>query len=316
VFKAQQIAGIDPDTQEVRTTACWDGLFSQNPPIKNFIADIGDPAKKPDGVWILQINQDKSDFSKRIQDANDTYRYGSELWHRRDTLSGNLSLNQEIAFIEAVNRRLDDPDQAGRPQDKPIEVARIVMDGEAVSAAAGRELGIFSKFDRHLALKIALVENGRVQTANFLALRAARDRLCDDLARELEQMGARPGRGRARAANWRSGQIFGGLLSPDVLTLDRVPGLHRDGAPQAALNWHVSDAVVDGRVVGIKGRTGLLTQGDGWRLGETRLLEVRQKEAAVAQLQALAAREQAPQSPLPAGAERRHVATARPPSLH
>jgi hypothetical protein len=47
VFKAQDIAGIDADTQEVRATACWDGLFSQNPPIKNFIYHIGDPAKKP-----------------------------------------------------------------------------------------------------------------------------------------------------------------------------------------------------------------------------------------------------------------------------
>jgi predicted acylesterase/phospholipase RssA len=316
VFKAQEIASIDPDTQEVRATACWDGLFSQNPPIKNFISHIGDPAKKPNGLWILQINQDKSDFSKRIADVNDTYRCGSELWHRRDTLSGNLSLNQEIAFIEAVNRRLDDPYQAGRPQDKPVEVVRIVMDAQAVSAAAGRELGIFSKFDRDLVLKNVLVEHGRVQATNFLALRADRDPLFSDLARALEQMGARPGRGRARAAKWRSGQIFGGMLCPDVLTLDRAPGLHQDSAPQATLIWHVSDAVVDGRVVGIRGRTELLTQGDGWRVGETRLLEVLQKEAPVAQRPALAGREQEPPPPLPAGAERRHTATARPPSLH
>jgi predicted acylesterase/phospholipase RssA len=317
VFKAQEIAGIDPDTQEVRNTACWDGLFSQNPPIKNFISNIGDPAKKPDGLWILQINQDKSDFSKRIADANDSYRYGSELWHRRDTLSGNLSLNQEIAFIEAVNRRLDDPDQAGRAQDKPVEVARIVMDAAAVSAAAGRDLGIFSKFDRHLALKNALVEHGRLQTTNFLTLRGDRDRLCSELAHALEQMGARPGRGQARAASWRSGHIFGGMLSPDVLTLDRAPGLHPDGVPQAALNWHVSDAVVGSRVVGIKGRTSLLTDGDGWRLGETRLLEVRQKDGAAAQLPAgAAAKEQAPRKPPPEGAERRHVVVGRSETLH
>jgi hypothetical protein len=316
VFRAQEIAGIDPDTQEARATAYWDGLFSQNPPIKNFISHIGDPAKKPNALWILQINQDKSDFSKRIADVKDTYGYGSEIWQRRDTLSGNLSLNQEISFIEAVNRRLDDPYQAGRPQDKPVEVVRIVMDAEAVSAAAGRELGIFSKFDRDLVLKNALVEHGRVQAANFLALRADRDPLFSDLARALEQMGARPGRGRARAAKWRSGQIFGGMLSPDVLTLDRAPGLHRDGVPPAALIWHVSDAVIDGRVVGIRGRTELLTQGDGWRLGETRLLEVWQKEAPVTQRPALAGREQELQPPLPASAERRHTATARPPSVH
>jgi hypothetical protein len=106
------------------------------------------------------------------------------------------------------------------------------------------------------------------------------------------------------------------MLSPDVLTLDRAPGLHRDGVPPAALIWHVSDAVIDGRVVGIRGRTELLTQGDGWRLGETRLLEVWQKEAPVTQRPALAGREQELQPPLPASAERRHTATARPPSVH
>jgi predicted acylesterase/phospholipase RssA len=315
VFRAQEISSIDAETEQVRSTACWDGLFSQNPPIKNFVADLGDPAKKPDGLWILQINQDKSDFSHRIADPGDTYRYGSELWHRRDTLSGNLSLNQEIGFIEAVNRRLDDPDQAGRPEDKPIEVARIVMDAQAVAASAGRDLGVFSKFDRDLALKNALVEHGRVQTSNFLALRDARDRLCEELARELEQMGARPGRGRARAAGWRPGSIFGGLLSPDVLTLDRAPGLHQDGAPQATLNWHVGDAVVDGQVVGIKGRTGLLTQGDGWRLGETRLLKVQRKEDGAAQQPALPAPSQEPGVRLPADVERRHAA-AQPRTLH
>lgn len=74
----------------------------------------------------------------------------------------------------------------------------------------------------------------------------------------------------------------------------------------------MSDAVIDGRVVGIRGRTELLTQGDGWRLGETRLLEVWQKEATAAQQQALAAWEE---EQLPAGAERRHTAAARPPGL-
>jgi hypothetical protein len=189
------------------------------------------------------------------------------------------------------------------------------MDAQAVAAATGRDLGVFSKFDRDLALKNALVEHGRVQTSNFLALRDARDRLCEELARELEQMGARPGRGRARAAGWRPGSIFGGLLSPDVLTLDRAPGLHQDGAPQATLHWHVGDAVVDGQAVGIRGRTGLLTQGDGWRLGETRLLKVQRKEDGAAQQPVMPAPSQGPGLRLPADAERRH-APPPPRTLH
>lgn len=310
VFRAQEIEAIDPDTQQPRSTACWDGLFSQNPPIRNFIADVTDATKKPDGLWVLQINPDKSDFSTRIKDGSDPDLHGSELWHRRDTLSGNLSLNQEIAFIEAVNRRLDDPEQSGRPQDRPIEVVRIVMDAEAVSGAARRELGLFSKFDRHLALKDALVEHGRLQATNFLALRAERDRLCGELAQALEQSGTRPGRGRARAAAWRPGHIFGGLLSSDVLTLDRAPGLHQDGVPQAVLRWHVSDAVVNERVVSLRGRTSLVAEGDVWRLGETRLLDVRQKAAEAAQSPALPVEQQAQELSLAPGAERRRATPA------
>ena len=280
VFRAQAVETIDPDTEQRRVTACWDGLFSQNPPIRNFLANAGDAARKPDGIWILQINQDRSDFSKRIQDEHDSYRYGGELWHRRDTLSGNLSLNQEIAFIEAVNRRLDDPDQGARPRDRPIEVARIVMDREAVGAGAGRALGIFSKFDRAPWLKEALSEHGRTQATRFLALRSDHERLCGELAQALEQIGARPGRGAQQMAQRHSGRLFGGMLSPDVLTIDRAPGPPRAGGPQAELTWHVSDAVVDGRLVRIKGRTGFIAEGDGWRLGETRLSDVRHKEVA------------------------------------
>lgn len=108
VFMAQSIQALDPETHEPRRMACWDGLFSQNPPIKNFISSGVDPARKPDGLWILQINQDRYDFSGKVAGPGNA-QSGDELWHRRDTLSGNLSLNQEVAFIEAVNGRLDDP---------------------------------------------------------------------------------------------------------------------------------------------------------------------------------------------------------------
>jgi hypothetical protein len=130
-------------------------------------------------------------------------------------------------------------------------VVRIVMDPEAVSAAASRELGLFSKFDRDLALKNALVEHGRLQATNFLALRAERDRLCAELAQALEQSGTRPGRGRAGAAAWRPGNIFGGLLSPDVLTLDRAPGVRQDGA--APTKVRVLEAALDIQVLERKG---------------------------------------------------------------
>jgi predicted acylesterase/phospholipase RssA len=275
---APVIEGTDPETRVAGKHPYWDGLFSQNPPIKNFISGLADRRKKPDGLWVLQINQDQYDFDRQIAHA-DGGTFGGEIWHRRDTLSGNLSLNQEIAFIEAINRRLDDPGQASGERDKPIEVARIVMDGDAVGRATGMRLGAFSKMDRDPALKNALLEHGRGQAAHFLALRADTNRLCDELAYRLEAMGARPTIERTEASGWQPGleRIFGGFLAPDVLTLDRAPDSGDASQAAAALRWHVNDAVMDDRPVRIQGKTSLCVDGSGWRLGETSLLNVEHK---------------------------------------
>lgn len=276
IFRAQAVEGIDRETYEKRTMSCWDGLFSQNPPIKNFISAEMDRKKKPDGVWILQINQDRFDFTGRVGEASDNPRSAEALWYRRDTLSGNLSLNQEVAFIEAVNQRMDDPGQRFRPDDKPIEVVRIVMDSAAVGDAAGVDLGLFSKFDRNPALEQSLLAHGRRQAQNYLALRTDGDRLWDELAHALETMGARPSPRFEKALPYLPGRgrIFGGLVAPDVITIDRDPAAAAVGVPQAAVRWHVSDAVVDGRTVQIKGCTLLWADDAGWHLGETRLLDI------------------------------------------
>jgi hypothetical protein len=188
--------------------------------------DETDRKKEPDGLWILQINQDRFDFSRRIAEARDNARSGEELWHRRDTLSGNLSLNQEVAFIEAVKQRLDDPGQRFRPHDKPIEVVRIVMDSEAVGAAVGKELGLFSQFDRNPALEQSLLAHGRDQARNFLALRGDGNRLWDELAYALEAMGARPSprfeMSKSRAAILVLGGECFGTASVVVLDLNRL----------------------------------------------------------------------------------------------
>jgi predicted acylesterase/phospholipase RssA len=279
LFEATIIKGTDPDTQEERSRPYWDGLFSQNPPIKNFISGLLDEEKKPDGLWVVQINQDQFDFNKNIADGHAKPVYGNEIWHRRDALSGNLSLNQEIAFIEAVNRRFDDPRQTTREHDKPIEVARIVMDPAAVGAAALRQLGVYSKFDRDPLLKDALWDHGHQQASHFLELRENADRLCDELADTLRAMGTQPGAGRSRTEGWQPGRsrIFGGLVAPDVLTLQRCTDGAGDAAPQAFLRWHVGDALIDGMPVVIQGKTALFGDGGNWRLGETSLLNVEQQ---------------------------------------
>jgi translation initiation factor RLI1 len=69
---------------------------------------------------------------------------GNEIWHTRDALSGNLSLNQEISFLESINKIVDDEVKPGDTRYKHVQVHRIVMDGRAVEAALHRRLGVFS----------------------------------------------------------------------------------------------------------------------------------------------------------------------------
>ena len=66
----------------------WDGLFSQNPPVREL------PDAKPDEIWVIQIDpQKRAAEPKTMPDIMD----------RRNELAGNLSLYQEIYFIEKIN---------------------------------------------------------------------------------------------------------------------------------------------------------------------------------------------------------------------
>ena len=86
----------------------WDGLFSQNPPIREL------PRANPDEIWVIQIDpQEREDEPKSMADIID----------RRNELAGNLSLYQEIHFIQKMNHlvnKLGDPE--ARPQERRLQV--------------------------------------------------------------------------------------------------------------------------------------------------------------------------------------------------
>ena len=70
----------------------WDGLFSQNPPVRELVET------EPDEIWVIQINPKERDSEPRSV---------VEIVDRRNELAGNLSLYQELHFIEEINRLLD-----------------------------------------------------------------------------------------------------------------------------------------------------------------------------------------------------------------
>ncbi|TCK21285.1 NTE family protein [Pseudonocardia endophytica] len=128
----------------------WDGLFSQNPPVRDLLAAL------PDELWVVQITPSTVDEVPRTL---------TEIADRRGELSGNLSLYQELAFVETLNALIDDGrlspgGEIGRTVVRVIELPRSVLP---------RTLGAASKLDRSPAFLHRLRDAGRGQADRFLA---------------------------------------------------------------------------------------------------------------------------------------------------
>jgi NTE family protein len=127
----------------------WDGLFSQNPPIHDLLE------LRIDELWLIQIN---SSTCARV--PIETH----EILDRRNALSGNLSMEQELGFIDTLNRAI----RQGRLTDTnfhPIEVSRIPLD---------RELNYRSKLDRRPEWIQELREYGKTKCRWFLRERESK----------------------------------------------------------------------------------------------------------------------------------------------
>ena len=71
----------------------WDGLYSQNPPVREFLAGVR-KEEVPDEIWIVRINPQQS-----AQQPGSN----ADIKHRENELMGNLSLNKELDFVLTVN---------------------------------------------------------------------------------------------------------------------------------------------------------------------------------------------------------------------
>jgi NTE family protein len=121
----------------------WDGLFSQNPPIHDLIE------YEIDELWLIQIN---SSTCTRV--PVDTH----EILDRRNALSGNLSMEQELKFIETINLALAQ-DRLKDTKYRRINVGRISLD---------RELNYQSKLDRRPELLDELRDYGKMKWRRFM----------------------------------------------------------------------------------------------------------------------------------------------------
>lgn len=163
LLPAQEISDMEfptcePGVTTTRSGLYWDGLYSQNPPVRDFL-DVSPIERKPDEIWVIRINAQEArprNATVGLEDIRD----------RENELAGNLSLNQELDHILTMNRWIsrfgtDHPALKGR---KVVRVRTIKMTRETAW-----RLRRTSKFDRspdHLA---RLREEGRQVAEEWLA---------------------------------------------------------------------------------------------------------------------------------------------------
>jgi NTE family protein len=121
----------------------WDGLFSQNPPIHDLAYH------HIDELWLIQINPSTC---ARIPTTN------HEILDRRNSLAGNLSMEQELGFIETFNRSIASGALKGSDL-RQIRISRISLD---------RNLPSRSKLDRRPELLANLMQYGQTKSRRFL----------------------------------------------------------------------------------------------------------------------------------------------------
>lgn len=146
-----------PGVTLTRDALYWDGLYSQNPPVRELV-EIVTKDQKPDEIWVVRINPQELRSTTAMTEPE-------EIEDRRNELAGNVSLNQELDHILSVNRWLHDfADQPPFDTMKPVTVRTIKMRAETAYG-----LRYASKLDRSRRHLDMLAEEGRAVARDWLA---------------------------------------------------------------------------------------------------------------------------------------------------
>jgi NTE family protein len=132
----------------------WDGLFSQNPPVREL------PRANPDEIWVIQIDPEKrADEPKAMTDILD----------RRNELAGNISLYQEIFFINKINHLVEKLGAGPKGKRLRIPGGREYRHIEVRWIELTRPLDFASKLDRRASFIRSMMAHGEERAEEFLA---------------------------------------------------------------------------------------------------------------------------------------------------
>jgi len=140
----------------------WDGLFSDNPPVKELLRPLYVGGENvPDEIWVIQINPTAVDS---VPNSN------SQIFDRRNQMEGNVSLQQSLEFVEFCNLLLREKavsdevlDRIGFTRRQPIAVRFVRMSPELQST-----LDYVSKLSREPSHIHRMIDDGVKQGRAFL----------------------------------------------------------------------------------------------------------------------------------------------------
>jgi NTE family protein len=164
---------------EIGGDAYWDGLFSDNPPVKELIRPASVGAENvPEEIWLIKINPTGCETAPVQSD---------DIVDRRNQLEGNISLFQQLRHVEMLNDML--LGDAFRPKflarfdiKAPIRIPKsFATDADKsyhipcieMSAELQKTLDYESKIDRSASNIDRLIAEGEKCAREFLHDRAA-----------------------------------------------------------------------------------------------------------------------------------------------
>jgi NTE family protein len=216
----------------------WDGLFSQNPPVKELTDE------RPDEIWVIQINPKETEHEPKTV---------AEIADRRNELSGNLSLYQELGFIEKIDQMLE---QGRLPRDDKYKqiVVRVI---ELARSRLSRHLGAASKLNRDPRFIRDLISHGELRAEEFLAALAFEETWKSRDPDAVMAFFAEDATLTSSAPFPRSGRYSGrsriGTFVTDHLAREVRVDLTRKQVAQNGVSWSVRTPAGDGSADRVEG---------------------------------------------------------------
>lgn len=153
----------DPEVTLTRDALYWDGLYSQNPPVRELLDDILSKEQKPDEIWVIRINPQELIYTTTMTEPE-------EIEDRRNELAGNVSLNQELDHILTVTRWLEYGEESGFSTMKPFDgMRKVTVRTIKMRPETAYGLRYATKLDRSRQHLDRLAKEGREVAREWLA---------------------------------------------------------------------------------------------------------------------------------------------------